>query len=385
MRRALATDPAHADALELYARVLSEGGRFEEAADLLERGAEVAAHDDRADLLVELASIAYLHLGQTDRALAALFAAHAHDNGRIDVLARARVILIEQERWIEVKRLLDEEAAHVLAWGGEQDDAALHALGESYRLLGDRACALRPKLAEECFRRAGFFGDPDALEKSELLSDLRTTWSLEAARCRREGFEMRDRATAAMLHLRAAGLALDYGLDFVEAEVGIERSWLLDTGNLEAVELIERVYELQKRTRELPAKLAWMAKMTKVRSEKVRILMRAARIAETLDDGLSWYRRVLDVSPTHEEALARVDRILAARGRHEVRAEIFEARLQHGSEEMEKRIRLELGRIYAESLGDYQRAREHLARVMELDPASFPAASILARDLSRSG
>jgi tetratricopeptide (TPR) repeat protein len=375
--RALATDPAHSEALELRLAMLIEEERFDEAAELLEAAVAAAAQDDRADLLVELAGIAYLHLEQTDRAVAALLAAHEHDHSRIDVLARARVMLIEQERWLEVKRVLDEETAHVLAWGGEQDDAALHALSESYRLLGERASCLRPKLAEECFRRAGFFGDADAMEKSTLLASLSERWPAEAARCRREGFEMRDRATAAMLHLRAAGLSLDYGLDFEAAEISIERSWLLDAGKLEAVDLIERVYEIQKRTRELPAKLAWMAKMTKDRADKVRILLRAARIAERFGDALSWYRRVLDVSPTNEDALARVDRILAHRGRHDVRAEIFEARLEHAAGRQEMRIRLELARIHTENLGDYDGAEEHLARVLTLDPASFPAASML--------
>jgi tetratricopeptide (TPR) repeat protein len=379
LRRILATDPAHEPALDTYLQILIEEQRCDEAADLLDRAIEAAADDDKPDLLVELASIAHEHLGQADRAIAALRAAHDWDAMRIDVLARARVILIEEERWCDVKTVLDDETAHVLAWGGEQDDAAFHSLAEAYRLLGDRICStgVRHRLAEECFRRATLLGDLEANEKYEVMVRLGNRWPREASFCRRQGFDERDRQRAAMLHLRAAGLHLDYGENPEAAKPGLERSWFLYR-NREALELIERAYLEQQRPHELLEKFRRMIESERDRAAKVELLLRAARVAlRAGDDALPWYLRVLELAPENDEAQRRTDRLLAERGRHDRRAELLEARLANAAGHRERMILLELGRIYTEKLGDYARATDRLERALALDPVSFEAASML--------
>ena len=376
LRRALATEPCHSTALDEYLQLLIEDGRFEEAAERLERAIERAEHADKPDLMVELASVVYQYLGEPDRATFILRQAYEWDPTRIDLLARARVILVEEERWIDVKSVIDEETAHVVAWGGERDDAAIRALAESYRMLGDRiyGTGLHNRIAEECFRRSALLGDGEATEKHELLIQLGTRWATVAVDCRKEAFDIRDRRRAALLHLRAAGLYLEYASDFGSAEVAFDRSWLLDQANVEVLELIERSYLLQARVRDLVAKLGTMAKSTRDPSAKIQILLRAARIAE---DPLPWYFSVLELSPHHEQALRATERILEERGWDEDRAELLEAEVCGAYGHRELRLRLELGRLHAEKLGSYERATYHLERVLGLDPVNFEAACIL--------
>jgi tetratricopeptide (TPR) repeat protein len=379
LRRVLASDPGHEAALDMYLQLLIEEERFDEATDLLDRAIDFADDDVKVDLLVELATIAYSHLDQADRAIAALRAAHECDTMRIDILARARVILIEEERWLDVKTVLDDETAHVLMYGGAEDDAAFHSLAEAYRLLGDRICStgFRHRLAEECFRRATLLGDLESSAKYEGMVNLGSGWSREASVCRRGGFDERDRRRAAMLHLRAAGLQLEYGSDPEAAKAGFERSWFLHR-NREALELIERVYLEQRQPRQLIEKFRAMIRRERDRQARVELLLRAARIAmRTGQDALPFYLEVLELAPEEDEAQRRVDRLLAERGLHRERAYVLEARLDFSFGYREKRIRLALGRIYTQHLGDYERATFHLERVRAIDPDDFEAAALL--------
>jgi tetratricopeptide (TPR) repeat protein len=377
--RILATDPGHS-AADAYQRLLRRDCRHAEAALVLERA--IQASGGRADRMIELASIAYESLGQTDRAITLLRGAYALDPERMDVLVRARVMLIERERWTEVKPVLDEEAERVLGGAGAAE-ATIHALAESYRLLGDRLFETgQPELARDCFSRAAYLGDEEAARKENLSGHYAARWSRMATLCRDHGFEVRDRRLAAVLHLRSAGFWFDYGADMAAAEAAFDRAWILDPENGSALALLERAYLSRRRPRQLLAKLYALAGSARNRAVVIDLLVRAARLVERerLGDPIRAYRRVLDLEPGHEEALARTDRLLSARRKSRERAELLESAIPHLGAHRATDVAVTLGRLYAFELGDYAKARAHLEEVSAADrpsPAAFEACEIL--------
>src|SRR5688500_4931559 len=110
LRRVLALDPDSIDALDTLYNICFDAGRFDEAADLLDHSIEVSHEQDKPDLLVAVAELVHIRLRQVDRALAALRYAYQLDPSRLDVLRRAREIFIQEERWTDAKRVLDDEA-----------------------------------------------------------------------------------------------------------------------------------------------------------------------------------------------------------------------------------------------------------------------------------
>ena len=113
-RRVLASDPESVDALDALRAICLEAGRHEEAADLLERAATLLPDQEQPELWIELAQITHEKLRQVDRALLALRTAYERDPSRLDVLERARAIFTAEERWVDAKQVLEDEARAVL-------------------------------------------------------------------------------------------------------------------------------------------------------------------------------------------------------------------------------------------------------------------------------
>lgn len=425
--RVLASDPENVDALEALRDICVAAGRFEEAADVLDRAAALVSEEERPDLLVEIAGIAYTKLGEVDRALVALRYAYELDPSRADVLDEARTVFVAEERWLDAKRVLDDVARLVLdderhpaptaeepspatpdgaeaAKTDTQDmrglppaamqteDAA--SIAESYRQLGVALLehAVWHELAQVCLDRARSLGDAEALSKLDELAHIKNEWSSRASRYRDEGMEARDKRRAAALYLKAAQLYAHYGKDPIRADEYLDRCLLLVPGYPPALRFIEAVHETKGRTEDLVKRLDGMVASVKDPSIKVEILLRLAHLLEarlatiaegedpstTVDAIVAAYRRALALMPGHRVAAARVSAILAEEGRHSDRAQVLESHLAALTDEYAKNeAHLELGRIYAEMLGDSTRARAHFEAVLVHNPAHFGAARAL--------
>lgn len=387
-RRVLASDPESVDALDALRAICLEAGRHEEAADLLERAAALLPDQEQPELWIELAQIAHEKLRQVDRALLALRTAYERDPSRLDVLERARSIFTAEERWADAKQVLEDEARAVL---GEEPAAAppekVRAIAEAYRQLGVRllAHAAEHKLAEACLEQARALGDQEALSKLDELAHIKNEWESRAAAFRDEGFEARDKRKAAQLYLRAAELFHEYGKNPIRADEYLDRCLLLSPGYPPALRFIETSHVQQGRLDDLVKKLNGMAQGVKDPAIKVEILLRVAHLLEGAPESpeahaniVAAYRRALAIQPGHREAVSRAAGILAEEGRHADRAQILEAHLAAITDEYARtESHLELGRLYAEMLGDSARARAHFEAVLVIQPSNFLAASAL--------
>jgi tetratricopeptide (TPR) repeat protein len=401
LRRLLASDAENIDALDTCRAICIQAGRFDEAADLLDRAIAAVADEEKPELLIELAQIAYEELHQVERAVTALRYAYECAPHRLEVLVEARRIFIEEERFADAKHVLDDESAAVFGADGTsfadpQRQEAARAVAEAYRQLGIRLldAALMHKVAEECLEKARALGDNDALSKVDELAHIKKEWEARAKLLRDEALEARDKRKAAQLYLRAAELYHAYGKDPIRADEYLERCMLLCPGYGPALTFIETTHLEQKRGDDLVRKLNAMAAAVKDPAVKIQILLRVAHLLESNPEihagasnkpndppatqVIAAYRRALAIDPGHREAVLRVKTVLEEQGLHVDIAEILAGQLAAVEDEYTKvQDHLELGRIYAEMLGDSTRARAHFEAVLALSPMHFDAASAL--------
>jgi tetratricopeptide (TPR) repeat protein len=375
LRRILASEPDNLEALEALRTIAINAARWEEAADLLDRLVSASPDEAKPELLFDLALVAYERLHQVERALVALRFAYELDPSRREVLSEARRIFIAEERYLDAKNVLDDEAR---IEGAEN-------IAEAYRQLGITLLqsAQNHAIAEACLERARALGDGESLSKLDELAHIKKEWEAKAKALRDEALEARDKRKAAQLYLRAAELYSFYGKDPIRADEYLERCLLLFPGYAPALRFIEATHLEQGRGEDLVRKLNAMAGAVKDPSVKVEILLRVARLLEHAPNAepqaiVNAYRRALALAPGHRVAVAQASHLLGSLNLNADRANILEAQLASVDDEYAKtEIHLELGRLYAEMLGDSNRARAHFEAVLAIQPTHFEAASAL--------
>lgn len=123
---------------------------------------------------------------------------------------------------------------------------------------------------------------------------------------------------------------------------------------------------------------------TEDEEERLDLLRRVARLSADVlgrpDDAVEHYRRVLEIAPGDEEALATLERIYAGSGLYEELLGVYETRLEL-SEDAEQQCELlkEAARIQEEGLDDLEAAAASYRKVLELHPDDDTALAALER------
>lgn len=382
--RVVASDPDCVPALEGLRAIALAGGRWDEAADLTERVATLHhGHPEAAARWLELAELARLRLDHPERALRALSRARAEDPSRKDVLEAALDLLVKQERWNESVRVLEDLETLVEQAG----PAARAELAARYRDVAERLSrhALHHRVAEACLARARELGDDEALSRLDELAAARADWQQRAQSLVAEGLEARDKHQAADLYIRAAEMHLVYGRDPVKADEHLNRALIL-RGYRPALAYLEAVFLGRGKGEELVKRLNALLAGVRDAPTRIEVSMRIARLmtqigprGEQLTEMLiSLFERVLALDPGHREAARACTALLTEIGRHDDVARVLENHLASLDDEYSKVvIHLQLGRLYAEVLGDSSRACAHFEAIMAMRPTHYPAATAL--------
>ncbi|MEL7240075.1 MAG: hypothetical protein AAGK78_14555, partial [Planctomycetota bacterium] len=188
--------------------------------------------------------------------------------------------------------------------------------------------------------------------------------------------------------LEAAELVHAYGQDPVRVDELVERCLLLMPGYGPALDFLQSVHAGP----DLLRRLESMVPAVRDPSAKIEILNRLARIAESAisedgdteedrqarDAALGAYRKILAIRADHREAVLRCAELLSDAGQTDERAQVLETYLASISDPYAQvQTHLELGRLYAEGVGDSTRSRSHFEAVLNRDPTNFEAASAL--------
>jgi golgin subfamily B member 1 len=400
LRRVLASSPENLDALDGLREVCLRLSRYDEAVDFLARMVPAVALEDRGDVLFELATVTEERIDQEDRALRALWALREHPAHRNAALRRLQRLLTRNESWQELKTVLDARRDALPNYRENDANPDQEALARDFSELGDHLIR-QPylhALAETCFQSARELGDEGALTKLDQLADIRNRWAFWAKKRQEEGFEARDKREAAALYLETAQLFLQYGHDPIRAEQFLDRCFLLRPGYESALGFMETAYVELGRQQDLVAKFSSLVSGIKEPSKRAGLLLRVARImrdmfncgeAFTVDQVIEAYRAAAAGDAKSVEAIDELQVLLRENERYEAQAAVLEARLEAlGDSYQRTRTHLELGRLYAERLGDVDRARVHYEAVLAQDAHKLEARSALRalyRDSRESG
>ncbi len=161
----------------------------------------------------------------------------------------------------------------------------------------------------------------------------------------------------------------------------------IDAGHLGAVHAAERAAERGGLFRELVEMLEIEAKLVKDAKERIMLLHRAGEVAEhDLNDdsvALGLQRRVLELDPKFQPALASLGRLYFRAGRWEDLVHVYQAELSslpRGPESA--RLDYKIGEIYEQRIAKDDQALAAYRRALEADPKHLPARRALERKLS---
>lgn len=161
----------------------------------------------------------------------------------------------------------------------------------------------------------------------------------------------------------------------------------IDAGHLGAVHAAQRAAERGGLYRELSEMLELEAKLVKDAKERLMLLHRAGEVAEhDLGDdaiALGLQRRVLELDPKFQPALASLGRLYFRAGRWEDLVHVYQAELAglpRGPESA--RLDYKIGEIYEQRIAKDDQALAAYRRALEADPRHLPARRALERKLN---
>jgi tetratricopeptide (TPR) repeat protein len=161
----------------------------------------------------------------------------------------------------------------------------------------------------------------------------------------------------------------------------------IDAAHLGAVHAAQRAAERGGLYRELCETLELEAKLVKDTKEKLMLLHRAGEVAEhDLNDesvALGLQRRVLELDPKFQPALASLGRLYFRAGRWEDLVHVYQAELSslpRGAESA--RLDYKIGEIYEHRIAKDDLALGAYRRALEADPQHLPARRALERKLT---
>jgi len=176
--------------------------------------------------------------------------------------------------------------------------------------------------------------------------------------------------------------------DSAGALTAYRRILAIDAGHLGAVHAAERAAERGGLYRELTEMLELEAKLVKDPKERLMLLHRAGEVAEhELADeavALGLQRRVLELDPTFQPALASLGRLYFRAGRWEDLVHVYQAELKSSPKGPEAaRLEYKIGEIFEERIAKDDQALIAYRRALEADPGHLPARRALERKLGQ--
>jgi tetratricopeptide (TPR) repeat protein len=383
--------------LQALDRLLSRAGRSADLAEVLQRQASLTLdNNEQATFYFRLGTVKLDALVDLDGALSAfsqtlerspknlgartglerLLPSKAHADAALDVLEP----LFEDDE--DHRKLLElGEVRLTLMTACDEQVALLERMAErAEKKLGDRATALaaleraltldpgETRLADEVERIAGDSAGPTF---ERIASSIRA-----------------DREIVRDLELRAAR-AYERAHD-PRAERRYRQVLMLDGDHEEALRAVERLVRAGGDRTALAAALAERARVELDVSEKRALLAERAKLLHGLsaapDEQIAAWRAVLSVEENDLDALDALATLFRGAGRYAELVETLEVQATHAeTPATQLPIKREIAQLYAEALGDLDRAAAAWRDVLDVEPTSLPALSALEAVERRRG
>ncbi|MBX3251378.1 MAG: hypothetical protein KF901_29645 [Myxococcales bacterium] len=371
--------PDDPEVLSALAVLYEEGSRWDALATTLEALSRVTA--DRSASVVVMLRLAAVHqhrLGNPDQAMRWLAAALALDPLDEEALQSLEALYLEHERWRELATVRRAEAEATRDAGRRA--RALQRVAELHeRALEDAAGAIdhhAKALAASPTHAPSF----DALDR---LYAAAGRWH-DLVALHEAAVDRAPDAIAKIVHLFRIGAVHEDQLgDPARALMVYRRALELEPTHLGALRALQRAATRAGRRGELVAALEKEAGLVKDATRRAELLFRAAE-ASALDDregAVAYYRKVLELAPTHVGALVGLEGVQRALGRWEDLAETIERRVPHARGVDAAKLLHELATLSFDRLGRESAGLKFLRRAIDAAADYVPPRLELERRL----
>jgi tetratricopeptide (TPR) repeat protein len=380
-RAALAEDEHDLAALAALDRLLTRAGDAAAAREVMQRIIALTSDEELRGALWR--DIAHLEIerGDPDAAQAALAKALELSPGHDTVLADLERLYAGRSAWPELVRTLDQRLA---ALPDGERAAALET--RIARLLRDRTLQL-PEAADR-FKRA-LERDPDdylsTTEYQHLCEEL-ARWPEVAWALDRRAMLVDDKALRAGLYHRLGVVRQRYLSDDAGAVEALLASVKEVPTHVPALEALGRLLASRGEWQTLvETHLAEIEALSDAPRRTTR-LFKAAEILErrigdevALAKAISLYTRALEETPGYLPAVLALERLLAQTGRFSDLQALYEREVERAPAVMRPHLYESMGRIWAERLGDLDKAIDCFERLLETEPENVAGLRELAR------
>jgi tetratricopeptide (TPR) repeat protein len=385
-REVLELDPADFRALAALERLFMQEARWEEAVDILERRAKaLASPNDRVDVLMQAASLWGDKIGDGGSAAEVYERVLQIDPGHQLASVELEQLYRQRKSWVKLVDLL-------LARTEFSPDAAtrlqlLTQVSETYeQQLGDRDSAF--VTLQAAFRED--YSNDHVAKELERLATAADKWNELIGEYTQVVQGISDPKQAADLWVKIARW-YDSALRHVDyAIASAQQALQLDNAHIGALQALEDFYRKQKRWSDLVGALARHAECEQEAPTRVEILLALADTYETqLGDAtqaMAAYQRALDTDEHCIDAINALERLYRRTQAWDRLVDVLAKKAQVVDDtEQAIRLKLQVGELWEDRLGDNDRAVDAYKEVLSVDPRNLPALEALDQLYGKTG
>lgn len=386
LRKVIELVPTRSGALRSLARLLIAAGENEAAAAVILSHRDVSEGEERAQREVELAGLYFDRLSQPQAAFDACVRAleiTPHEADAIHILAR---LLENPETRMHAAGVLESEYEQTADYGRQSQALGILLEGEP---SPERRRELYLKLAEveetmlsapgsafDAMLRAlaEFPGDLELWDRSSQLAasaarpaDLAAAYKAYVMDARAEGHELPGDVELNLCE-RAATLHAEQLGDPAGAVPYLERVLTVDPTNANAFATLKQILTASEQWEALEALYEKRIGATEDSAERIELLNEIALASEEVmgnaGKAIGQYERILAIEPFHDGAIGSLEKLYEREARWKDLSALLEKRLETATQDETLNIKLTLGRIYIDRLGEPDRALGHLEDVL---------------------
>lgn len=400
-REILAIDARHVSALRALARLLIASGSAEEAASVLQRERDLEEGGSRVAREIDLARLYMGPLKKPGEALAAAKRALEIAPNDAQVIAVVEELLPLSETRARAAVILSEAYAATGAWQKQSDVLAVliaTAPSKADRLaLHIQQADVRQKLGDhvgafDVIARAAQDA-PAELELWDRLSVLankthRTQQFVEAISqaVPEKGETGLPPAVEIDLAERAATLYDEMLGEIDRATPYLERILAKDPSNERAFVRLKQILTTRERWTDLEGLYERVLGATPDPNRRADLLNEVAIIAEEItgdaNKAIHYYERILELEPGHDQAIYSLDKLYAGQERWQSLGTLLERRLSLAGSADTSQLKLRLGTLLMNRLGDPKAALNYLEEVVSADSSVRDARELVEKCLT---
>jgi tetratricopeptide (TPR) repeat protein len=385
-RRVLELDAGDFRALAALETLYTQEGRWEECVEVLERRATaLASPEDQVDVLMQVANIWVDKIGDGGAAAEVYERILALDPGNMVASTELEQLYRQRKSWMKLVELLLSRTEFLSEH--RERITLLRQIAEIYEQeLGDRDSAF--VTLQAAFRED--YSNDHVAGELERLATAAGRWNELLSDYTQVVQTIPDARQAADLWVKIARW-YDSAVNRTDYAIASANQALqLDPAHVEALQALEDFYRKQAQWRELVQVLARHAQVESQGVRRVELLIALAEVHESqLGDAaqaMLAYQQALDNDDRCIEAINALERLYRRTQAWDRLVDVLNRKAVTVDDvEVAVKLRLQVGEIWEERLGDDEQAVEAFKEVLSVDPQNMEALKALERLYEKTG